>query len=77
MWELITVSIAIIVITVNLDLAFCVVSHRVTGTLLTGGGRRCGLLSATSCRRAQALEVVNCLCYEGVREGGLWRHTHI
>jgi len=76
-WELITVSIAIIVITVNLDLAFCVVSRRVTGTLLTGGGRRRSLLGATSCRRAQALEVVNCLSYEGVREGGLGRHSDI
>lgn len=77
MWELITVSIAIIVITVNLDLAFCVVSHGMTGALLTGGGRRCALLSATSCRRSQALEVVNCLCYEGVRKGRLGRHAHV
>jgi len=78
---LITVSITIIVITVNLDLAFCVVCHRVTGTLLPGGGRCCcraGVcLSAAACRRAQTLQVVNRLGDEGVREGSFGRHPHV
>ena len=56
----ITVSITIIVITVNLDLAFCVVSAR-GGPALSGSRLR-----TASCSRAQAFQIVYCLRNEGV-----------
>ena len=67
----ITVSITIIVITVNLDLAFCVVSVR-------GGSALCGVrLRAASGCRAQTLQIVNGLCDEGMRKGRFWRHSNV
>jgi len=60
----------IILITVNLDLAFCVVS--VVRLAALCGSRRC---AAT--RRAQAFQVVYCLRDEWMREGLLGRHPDV
>jgi len=60
----------IILITVNLDLAFCVVS--VVRLAALCGRRRC---AAT--RRAQAFQVVHCLSDEWMREGLLGRHPDV
>lgn len=67
----ITVSITIIVITVNLDLAFCVVSVR--GVSALSGIRLC----AASCSSAQAFQIVYCLCNEGMRESCFWCHPNV
>ena len=65
------VSITIIVITVNLDLAFCVVSVR-GGPALDGGW--CCIATWSS---AQTFQIVYCLRDEGVWESCFWSHSNI
>lgn len=76
---LITVSITIIVIAVNLDLAFCCSSRRVRGTLLPRGSRcLTGVCAcAAASRRAQTFEVVNRLGDKRMAESSFRRHPHI